>query len=788
MKLAPKVHPLVERYCNSTDPLIELLKSTPQPREPAVEVTSRLYDSLTNPDDRDRVLGEAEELDGLECDPALYLFFLGARCIVSLRQERVAEARALARRAEALLSEDIPPELHAMVRRLPGTIAGALGDHEAFADCLAEATAIVPQSSPRRRELVFSRMDVLARRGELSEGEEELRKLEDTIQTGLRPSAGEIALVRFVDCVQAGRTAEAEALRGRIATPKGIVGFAAAEALPTLDLMLGRWDLDRPRTAEEERCWEQWPPVWAKSTRLLWERKPQQALELAREMEGSELTWVGFISYLLIRAELASGNGEAARRIIAMKRTQGGGHYLDNLFLARVGLLAGNRAAAAEHFALVASAVERYRARGRLDFELSLACELHPTDLLDLAGRAPATPSAAPAPAAAVGALSRRPGPGGTDGGDRGAERLVGQSRQIGEIRKQIRDFAAHEAAVLITGETGTGKELVARALHEESPRTAEPFLAVNCGAISESLLETELFGHERGAFTGAVRARKGLFEEAGRGTILLDEIGEIPPRLQVALLRVLETHEVRPVGCSRTRSIGCRVIAATNVNLTEMIATQRFRQDLYYRLAKLEVRMPALRERSEDILVLADLFLRRDRGDRRKPVMAEDLKEVLLAYRWPGNVRELRNEVERMRLLNSDGLSYELGMLSAAIREKTNSPIRPAPEPAREPERETGQPVGRENSMKAASAPDARTVEQIIDGGRSQLRRLARSRELFRKFQVLTRIELATTLGVSHDTVTRDLKMLCAEGLIEKVLPTASPRTHYFRLRPPSP
>jgi transcriptional regulator with PAS, ATPase and Fis domain len=198
---------------------------------------------------------------------------------------------------------------------------------------------------------------------------------------------------------------------------------------------------------------------------------------------------------------------------------------------------------------------------------------------------------------------------------------------------------------VLIVGETGTGKELVARALHEESERAAEPFLAVNCGAISESLLESELFGHESGAFTGARRAHRGLFEAAGRGTLLLDEIGDTSPRLQVALLRVLETGEVRPVGSSTSRKVRCRVLAATNADLTGMVGEGRFRKDLYFRLDRIAIRIPPLRERGEDILSLADHFLSEDRHDGHRPTMSEALKAALLAHQWSGNVRELRGE-----------------------------------------------------------------------------------------------------------------------------------------------
>ncbi len=203
---------------------------------------------------------------------------------------------------------------------------------------------------------------------------------------------------------------------------------------------------------------------------------------------------------------------------------------------------------------------------------------------------------------------------------------------------------AARTAApVLITGESGTGKELVAQAVHGYSSRRPRPLVAVNCGALSETLLESELFGHVRGAFTGAERTRRGLVAEADGGTLFLDEIGEISPRLQVQLLRVLQSGEIRPVGSDTTQRVDVRVIAATHRQLERLVADGRFRQDLYYRLKVIEVRVPPLRERPDDIPMLVERFLRR--GERTLTI-DEDALTLLRSWPWPGNVRELENVV----------------------------------------------------------------------------------------------------------------------------------------------
>jgi two-component system, NtrC family, response regulator AtoC len=238
-----------------------------------------------------------------------------------------------------------------------------------------------------------------------------------------------------------------------------------------------------------------------------------------------------------------------------------------------------------------------------------------------------------------------------------GERAIVAASEPMIELLELMERTAAHKTTVLLTGESGTGKEVLARAIHAESPRRGEAFVAVNCGALPEPLLESELFGHAKGAFTGADRARRGLFEEADGGTLFLDEIGELPLALQVKLLRVLQEEEIRPVGSSKTRPIDVRVIAATARRLEQMIAQGTFREDLYYRINVVQLVVPPLRERPLDIPLLVDHFFAQSCTRLGKPLEAvsADALERLVAYRWPGNVRELENVVERAVIL-ADG------------------------------------------------------------------------------------------------------------------------------------
>ena len=236
-----------------------------------------------------------------------------------------------------------------------------------------------------------------------------------------------------------------------------------------------------------------------------------------------------------------------------------------------------------------------------------------------------------------------------------GAGNIVGASEAVQELLRQVRKVAPIKATVLLHGESGTGKELVARAIHELSPRASLPFVAVNCGAIPGELMESELFGHVRGAFTDASRNKKGLFAEADGGTLLLDEVGELPLGLQVKLLRVLQEEEIRRVGDTRSEKVDVRVVAASARDLSRAVKEGLFREDLYYRLNVVGIRLPPLRDRPDDIPLLARHFLAR--GARLRPEapvtgFSAEALEALKAYRWPGNVRELEHAVERALVL----------------------------------------------------------------------------------------------------------------------------------------
>jgi len=301
---------------------------------------------------------------------------------------------------------------------------------------------------------------------------------------------------------------------------------------------------------------------------------------------------------------------------------------------------------------------------------------------------------------------------------------LLGRSPKMRELFADLSRIAATDLSLLIEGETGTGKELVAESVHQNSQRAHGPFVVFDCSAVAPSLAESELFGHERGAFTGAVAARMGVFEQAEGGTIFLDELGELPKDLQPKLLRVLEKREVRRLGGSKTIPVDVRLISATNRNLRAQVKRGEFRQDLYYRVAGAHVYVPPLRDRASDVMLLVESFLAQSKPPRRLTEVPEHVWDMFKSYRWPGNVRELKNAVSRVlvtpeRVLDTDSLPDMANAAAAAVASLAGAV---AVEPLR---------VARRN---AADVFEKRYVEHVLDKSEGNVTRAAAIAEVSRQ------------------------------------------------------
>ena len=275
-----------------------------------------------------------------------------------------------------------------------------------------------------------------------------------------------------------------------------------------------------------------------------------------------------------------------------------------------------------------------------------------------------------------------------------GFENVVGRSPAMAQVFELVKKAARSEANILVLGESGTGKELIARAIHANSPRAGGPFVPVDCASLPEHLLESELFGHEKGAFTGAVRTKTGLVEAAHRGTLFLDEIGDLPAPLQVKLLRALQERQIRRVGGTELVDVDVRVVSATNRNLTEAIGKGQFREELYYRINVIAIRLPPLRDRAGDVRLLAHAFIKRY-GHGRVTGLDEAAADALERYRWPGNVRELQNVIERACAL-VDGPMI-------TVKDLPDHVLRPAPPPSPAGSDIAGQSVGSDLTLREA-------------------------------------------------------------------------------------
>jgi len=876
--LPRRFNPVVDRFATTDLPLQEVIAAVgPAPLPPILTALLLLCDCLDGRRLARDAIEAAEAVAMKGQDPELTILLLARWAELACRISRPSEAEALLHHARSLFTDQTHPEIRATIHFAASVLHEVRGNQQERERLLRQTNAELPEHSPRRKFYLWELGLLLARQGRGIEFRPEMKLL--TWQTGARFPLEQLDRLHFIDAVETGRTRAAAERMSALATAPATNRRLYREYQQLLALMhrVGRTEDDgvkskveigkveissqhpaftnaEPSTRNQARSTRNqepgtdYTPVWIQTLNHLLSDDAAGALRLAR-LEAKRLMasifGTGFGALNLIRAELAAGNAEAANRLLDMRASRGNAHYLDPLFRARCALLMDRPQEAAERFREAQAAAQRYDAEGRLDFELRLALELRrgealvhrsfseggclaPADLAKVffaAERKPRTPPLAPTPpvtqAAATPAgkrlvprLKAKPAP--PAPADPRLPPINGRSPDILKLRETILQMASLDVPVLITGETGTGKEVVASALHTAGNRANKPFIAVNCSAISETLLESELFGHERGSFTGADRTTGGLFEDAGNGTLLLDEIGDISPRLQAVLLRVLEKGEIRAIGSSQSRQIHCRILAATNAELEARVAQGTFRQDLLYRLQRLTIHVPPLRERREDIMPLVRHFLDEGRPVGTHASVSATFVETARQYDWPGNVRELRNVIERMRLTHSDKLTYTEADLE--IR-RAPLPPRPLPEriplPARAGEGRAGEEQRSWTSERPYNAADgaepvpplttprtgwnpslqtADGVEPVHHGahneakiahflqhGNSALRRLERLKTMFAEHGKLTRSEIVHILGVSPNTATKYLKTLCDEGVIRRVEPSASPRSHYF-------
>lgn len=503
----------------------------------------------------------------------------------------------------------------------------------------------------------------------------------------------------------------------------------------------------------------------AKSLQLLLFGKVEESKQIfGNLMERSiKKTLFKVITYYLpINFEISLGNKGMAKLLLQEKEKKGDVSYFDDFFYGRLYLLENDLVNAERSFVRLLENVKRFGAKNRLIFEMQFAKELNLTYQLQLLNGWKSISKTEPnkeKPEVIKKTLPK----------EKGIKLLIGKSKAIRNVKDLVKKYAKLRGPVLVTGETGTGKELVSRAIHDEGLFPDEPFLAINCGALTDSLLQSELFGYEAGAFTGAQKQRKGIFEAAGKGTVFLDEFGDISPKLQVSLLRVFELNEIRLLGGTTNRKIQCKIVIATNTDLHKAVTEKRFREDLYFRLAKFEVRLPALREKKEDLPELIQYFLDKNCRSNENKMISNGLILKLMDYHWPGNIRELKNEIDRLYILNPDITFLDVEHFDFShLQVKGNY-------------NQNSQTIPLNSNKNTADGTIDQDMSRIIRKGFSIERRIDLIKEMFKKYRKMTRNQIMEINNISSTTATKCLKNLLHSGFIVRRTPTKSSRTDYF-------
>lgn len=798
--------PIADRYVTTDIPLLQILHGAPNQENPIIKALIMLRECLEGQRLAKESIETAESVPLSGADPEMRILMLSNWAELACRIKRPSEAEAILHQANNLITSKTHPEIIAAIRLAESALAETEGNRNRRENILRSLLDLIPSQSPRRKFYIWELALFLSRQGRAAELRPELKEL--TWQSNESLPLSRVKMVQFINAVETGKIQEASQLMPEISTNQETTDRITRVRYQEYQVLLGLMHtaMSNSPTADKKPFHLPHRPVWTQVVFYLLTHDRAQALKLSRleaKRHLGSLLDAGFASHNLVRSELSAGNHEAATRLISLRQARGNGHYLDDLFRARAEFMSGSKGSAGSFFASALQSADEYDARERINFELRLSVEMSQGDIVEL------THKASDAGKRRRRSTQKRKNAHGTneytsdtpelsdapDASPRsGAGRIMGRSEATRTVRDEILRFADLDTPVLITGETGTGKELVARALHYESKRRDAPFTAVNCGALTETLLESELFGHEKGAFTGAERANKGLFEETGKGTILLDEIGQVSPGLQMALLRVLETGEIRAIGSAKTRNIDCRVVAATNTDLSLAAQRGEFRKDLMFRLQRLGIEVPPLRDRKEDIMLLVRHFLDAGRPVGTHCSLTKEFVEIVREYDWPGNIRELRNVIERMRLMHSDKLSYSPDDLDIKFRSTPKSmqnsndgQMTPAKKLLQD---QIATAVGEDPHAAPVSTftPQARGMSDteigaLLKNGQTSLRRIDRLRKIFSEHKKLTRSEIIQILAISPNTATKYLRELCKEGFINRIEPTASTRSHYFVL-----
>lgn len=727
-------------------------------------------------------LSDAESVLMLDQDLYLQLVFLELRAKLSIALDRNAEGQLLISQMKNLLEQDMPSEYKIIPITCEISLLLKDGNFQLAENLIEECLQIVSPSSERYKYLILDYGFLLAL-------ECRMKKIKDAI-VEISQNSGNYSLqsfssiVLFLDSTYRCELETSLKLETEIDFFTDYYHyFKKVIKRSFLFNFVLKFNFGKIDDSEFLKKIESEDQSDVKIFYYLIKRIPIEAQAL---ISSDEIEKAGYLKnhemevFRPICAALSCGNFQEAKLLLIEKIQFENSHYFDDFIFARIEYAEGNTEKALAHFKLVYDNCLMNDCLGRLEFEMDLACELKNRDnqiFWDFAKKSSAISSVVIPENSST---------------QEEHYDMLGESAEIKSVYESIKKYGPIDLPVLIIGETGTGKELTARALHNESNRRNKPYLAINCGAISESLLHSELFGYEQGAFTGASKHKVGILEAAGDGTVFLDEIGEISPAIQVALLRVLENNEIRPVGGTKTKKLNFRFIAATNAPLQLLVEQNKFRMDLLYRLQRFQITLPPLRQRKSDIKSLANYFLQKEKKNHNFD-LSENFIKAIENYPWPGNIRELKNEMEKIAILNVNKKHFTekdlpqgkfQSIISGGLNFVESQGDFGSEESALEhPLNYSNDQQGSELEVARSYRSDEEEVQNFLGNRNSFLRRKTKLIKLFEKYQNLSRSEVARIMNLALNTAAKDLANLENEKIIERIKPSASPRTHYFSL-----
>lgn len=698
-------------------------------------------------------------------DTSVYLLFISFATMFTANRLEIERAKVLFSIGSTINRDRFHPVLQSFYFQAMAFLKLFEGNKVECKSFIQESLGLIDRNTPRFLRIFANLAALLSDQGELK-----ILKKEDLDLLDV-PTKDETLNYIFTElklknCIFTGNIKEAQELMDKYNISNAVSNNEMIQILMNL-LKIQSGDF------EEKNYQDDFFKMYANVCYFLLIGKMDEAIKYSNWLQMGTFTKkfrLQFKKYFPLHIELSMRNKGMARLLFQELEQKESPHYLDDLFLARLQLLESNKIGAYDTFHRLVENVKRFGAMNRLVFELQFAKEMKPSDILLLTNGFSNVDNLKAGQYSAGSAKIKNKA-------KKGIDLIIGDSPIVLKIKELIKRFAMLKDPVLITGETGTGKELVSRAIHEAGPHAKEPFLAINCGALTESLLQSELFGYVAGAFTGAQKERKGIFESAGQGTVFLDEFGDISPQMQVSLLRLLESNEIRLIGGTSTRQIQCKIVIATNKDLKKAVESKKFREDLYFRLTRFDIKLSPLRERKEDIPELIDFFL--NGGSNPNQVikkLSKKLMDKLLVYQWPGNIRELKNEMERLNILHADKEVLDINDFDFT-RLQMDDEIVSQSEIVE---------IHKKNSIiqlgNTEEIYDKRIIS-IIERGSKSDQRIEFLKSLFKQFKKLTRMQVIEIMKVSPVTATKDLDQLCKSGIIKKIKPTKSVRSFYYIL-----